>query len=327
MEIQTAPLLSIVIPAYNSETHLHRTMNSLLLQNVAPQYYEIILVDDGSTDATLTICQDYEHKYTNVLVVHQENHGVSAARNRGIAMARGKWVTFVDSDDYVTPQYVQTITETAPHAECVIFDNYRESCEQKCLVKGWIGSHGNQDCPVSQVMPWFFDQRLNAPWDKRYNLEVIRKNHIAFPEELHMGEDLVFNVRYALCMEYVHLSAKAIYVYVDNSQGLTGRKTTPEKLKQLERSYDILFQLCTDCENDDVCRKMLDKSFLRVIARAGGQLFRAGLSCKTIACMFDHSIMVQRVLAQNTCSVKDWIRVLLLKNHLYQICSVIISGK
>ena len=97
-------LVSIVVPIYNVEKYLKRCVNSLLNQTY--KNIEIILVDDGSTDSSGAICDQYKPKDNRIVVVHKSNGGLSDARNTGIDMARGEYIAFVDSDDYIHEDYI-----------------------------------------------------------------------------------------------------------------------------------------------------------------------------------------------------------------------------
>lgn len=96
-------LLSIIVPVYNVETYLRKCVESLLDQDLPPSDFEIILVDDGSTDSSGDLCDAFAADHTNIHVIHQQNKGLSGARNTGIAAASGKYIQFVDSDDYLSP--------------------------------------------------------------------------------------------------------------------------------------------------------------------------------------------------------------------------------
>lgn len=95
------PKLSIGVPVYNVEQYLRKCVDSLLAQDLSSSEYEIILVDDGSTDSCPEICEEYAAKHDNIRVIHQENAGLSAARNSGVKVAQGEYIMFVDSDDYL----------------------------------------------------------------------------------------------------------------------------------------------------------------------------------------------------------------------------------
>ena len=103
--------LSIIVPIYNVERYLHKCVDSLLNQDLSSEEYEIILVDDGSPDHCGEICEEYAAHYANVKVFHRENGGLSVARNTGIEVAKGEYVQFVDSDDYLEPNVLKALVE------------------------------------------------------------------------------------------------------------------------------------------------------------------------------------------------------------------------
>lgn len=105
------PIISIIVPIFNSEKYLSTCLESLLQQGLAEDEYEILLVNDGSTDNSLSICREYEKSHTNIIVYSQENQGVSSARNKGLSQAIGEWVMFVDSDDFVCKNSLQYLLQ------------------------------------------------------------------------------------------------------------------------------------------------------------------------------------------------------------------------
>ena len=106
------PKISVIIPVYNTEGFVARVIESVMAQTFAD--FELILIDDGSKDASGEICDRFAAKHSDkIRVAHTENHGVSSARNCGIDMATGEWITFIDSDDYVLPQYLQNLYSNA----------------------------------------------------------------------------------------------------------------------------------------------------------------------------------------------------------------------
>lgn len=123
--------LSIIVPIYKVEQYLSKCVESLLDQDLPREEYEIILVDDGSPDNCLAICEEYARAHDNVRVVHRENGGLSAARNSGIEVAQGQYVQFVDSDDYLEPNVLKTLVEKmdADHLDVLRF-NYQNVNER-----------------------------------------------------------------------------------------------------------------------------------------------------------------------------------------------------
>lgn len=104
-------ILSIVVPVYNVAKYLPKCLDSLLNQDIGLDDYEIIVVNDGSTDASCEIAQDYAGRFSNIVLLNQENKGLSAARNSGIGSAKGKYIQFVDSDDYLQPNVLKSLVE------------------------------------------------------------------------------------------------------------------------------------------------------------------------------------------------------------------------
>lgn len=102
---------SIIIPVYNVEKYLRTCIDSVLSQNILPQEYEILLINDGSTDGSGIICEEYEKCYTNIILYNQENKGLSVTRNRGLKIAKGKYIIFVDSDDHIQKNTFSMIFE------------------------------------------------------------------------------------------------------------------------------------------------------------------------------------------------------------------------
>ena len=124
-------LISIIVPAFNAEDTIEKAVNSILNQTI--DIYEIIIVDDGSTDKTPIICDQYAEMNTSIRVIHTENRGVSAARNRGLLESRGEYIGFVDSDDWLKPKMYETLLMTmveqnADLVACGVIQVTEEGC-------------------------------------------------------------------------------------------------------------------------------------------------------------------------------------------------------
>lgn len=118
MEIVKNPLVSIIIPVYNTKPYLERCIQSIVHQTY--KNLEILLIDDGSTDGSSGLCDRFEEQYANIHVVHLENSGVSAARNRGLDIAQGAFILFIDSDDSVSLNYVESFVRLIYDADLII---------------------------------------------------------------------------------------------------------------------------------------------------------------------------------------------------------------
>lgn len=144
MDIQTEkcsqyPLISVIIPVYKVENYIRSCVDSILNQKLAN--FECILVDDGSPDNCPTICDEYAQNDRRIRVVHQENQGLSAARNAGMRMASGEWLAFVDSDDCVHPDYLSMLYETAQATDAdIVCCSFFSIQDQESMDEKWTYS-------------------------------------------------------------------------------------------------------------------------------------------------------------------------------------------
>lgn len=186
-------LVSIVVPVYNVEMYLPACLDSLIGQTY--ETIEMLLVDDGSTDESGKICDTYAAKDSRIRVCHKKNQGVSSARNTGIEMAEGEYLIFVDPDDCVHRQMVElylNCMEKTGTLLCNITINKDEldsgrNREDKCKL---------EEVPYEDFMQLFCRDYINSPVNKFYKAEIIKENHICFPENMSLGEDLLFNLDY-----------------------------------------------------------------------------------------------------------------------------------
>ena len=141
------PVISIIIPVYNSERYIHRCIDSILRQTY--QDYELILVDDGSTDRSGEICKSYANEDNRIIVIYQKNAGVSSARNAGLAIAKGKYITFCDSDDELLPDYLAVMINEPEEAELVIAGyRYIDENGKEIICEICNKSECNEDNPI-----------------------------------------------------------------------------------------------------------------------------------------------------------------------------------
>lgn len=170
-------LVSVIVPVYNAEMYIQECMESLLRQTYP--YLEIILVNDGSMDASVSLCEAYEKKDERIILVHQDNKGVSAARNHGLWIASGEWVTFVDSDDWVEDNYIQVLLKNASDDVDIVCGN---------LPKGRLFSEKVQKDTL--FMALLFAEHGYA-WGK-----LIRRSCISheFPMGVQYAEDYIFYI-------------------------------------------------------------------------------------------------------------------------------------
>lgn len=181
------PKLSVIVPVYNVEAYLPTCINSILSQTIRD--LELILIDDGSLDACGQICDEYAAKDTRVRVIHQENRGVSAARNAGLRIAAGEFIGFVDPDDWIAPEMFITLLEVVRKTQAQIAvcgftfcDEAGNACYSQAVPEGLYDSEG------LQLSIYGMPNRLHGSMcNKLFYKEVL--NGIQFDESVSIGED------------------------------------------------------------------------------------------------------------------------------------------
>ena len=211
-------MISIIVPVYNAEKYLPECIQSILSQSY--QDYEAILVDDGSTDISGEICEQYTQTDNRLRVFHKSNGGVSSARNLGIAEAKGEYITFVDADDYLAPNYLLELVNENEDFDFVvggatIIDNNNEYiCESKhndTIIRSkaeFVSYYPELDESV------VFD----APWNKLFRTLIIKKNAICFDANFYYGEDKLFVLSYLKQVESIHIIPTCSYYYRENGE-------------------------------------------------------------------------------------------------------------
>lgn len=199
-------MISIIVPIYNAERYLNGCIDSILRSSYRD--FELFLINDGSTDNSLRICQDYARADRRIYLIDQKNRGASAARNRGLELCRGDWIVFVDADDMIGPDFLSLVAQKGPETDMILFDHSsvrREfdsaalpaECQrfeetdclkmvERILVAKQFRSGGNVDFRIACA--------------KAYRRSIIEAYHIRFLPEVFYGEDLLFNLEYQLRM-------------------------------------------------------------------------------------------------------------------------------
>ena len=216
--------ISIIIPCYNIATHIGQCIDSVLAQSYP--HFELILIDDGSMDDTLVICQEFAKKEDRIKVFSHENKGVSYTRNRGVESATGEWLMFIDGDDYIKPDYIESLIAQCDHHVWPI-------CGMINVQKGKETENEN----YHQLLELFPDRIIHkkdflyllkyhsysSPWARMYERSVIIQNKIVFPENVSYQEDLLFNIKYSKHIDAVKLVNYFGYYYIEHPTSSTGR--------------------------------------------------------------------------------------------------------
>lgn len=206
-------VLSIVVPVYNVQGYLNDCIDSLIQQNIDSELYEIILINDGSKDKSGSIMDFYSDIYDNIRAFHFENGGLGAARNKGIDLARGKYVAFLDSDDFVPKKAYGTLIESCIYNNAEIVTSPVERFENGKYTRS--GLHKKVD--FTQKMGTTLSETPSLLYDttstnKIYNLEFLRKNNLYFPEDI-VYEDIYFTLRAYAKANIINVIESVTYIW------------------------------------------------------------------------------------------------------------------
>ena len=267
------PVVSIIVPVYNAEKYLKRCVDSILNQEYRD--FELLLADDGSTDSSGAICDEYAGQDSRVHVIHKENTGVSDSRNVCIDMARGTYLQFLDSDDWITPDATRLFVRMATEYDCdmVISDFYRVVGE-RVSHKGDIEEDGvlTREEFAAHMMENPADFYYGVIWNKLYRRDIIEKYHLRMDADISWCEDFMFNLEYILHAESFYVLNTPIYYYVKTkgslvSQGAGITKTIKMKLMVFE-VYNNFYKHVLD--EEDYAKKRLQVYRFRIDAAGDG---------------------------------------------------------
>ena len=234
------PTVSIIVPVYNAEATISRCIESIINQEYRD--FELLLIDDGSTDSSGTICDRYAAEDSRIRLIHKENTGVSETRNMALDLACGTYLQFLDSDDWITPNATRLFVEEAEryHCDMVISDFYRV-VGKRVAHKGDI----DDDCVLTREE--FSAHMLQNPadfyygvlWNKLYRRDIVEKYHLRMNPEISWCEDFMFNLEYIRHAEVFYALQVPVYYYVKTkgslaSQGMSISKTIKMKLMVFE---------------------------------------------------------------------------------------------
>lgn len=214
-------MISIIVPVYNAEQYLHRCIDSILAQSYTD--FELLLIDDGSKDASGDICDEYAAKGTRVRVFHKENGGVSSARNLGLDNAQGEYITFCDADDYVSEDWLAAYSEAIAKNVDLAIQGYYAIDGDNTVEKQLQPHSGNSIEAKRQLVVDLFAQEIYYYlWVKLFRRDLLEAHHIRFDKQSVLGEDTQFISKYLeyavsfMCIDsmgyyYILPSQKKVY--------------------------------------------------------------------------------------------------------------------
>ncbi len=213
------PFFSLIVPVYNVERYLEQCLESIVHQSF--RNYELILINDGSTDTSLSICQRYADSHPNIKIINQDNSGVSIARNNGIKASKGNYIWFVDSDDYIADNALQILFDHLIHTdvEMLGFSNYHYHEDENVIKENLFNGNTTALTPKS-----FFDKGYvfeTAPWIMVIKNAFLKENNLLFDPDLIIYEDNLFMMNCLSKSKLIQYIDALLYYYRIRNNSLT----------------------------------------------------------------------------------------------------------
>lgn len=275
------PRISIIVPVYNAGSYLYRCLDSIITQ--AFTNWEAILVDDGSTDDSGNICDEYAQKDSRIKVIHKPNGGVSTARNKGIEVCNGQWCCFVDSDDWLDSTYLLNfIVDDFDKYGCVIqgFCKEIEGCNIARL-----STFPDKVIATASELEYILENTEGVHngflWHRIFRVQTIKDNHLRFPIGMSYAEDGVFFFNYILHSTCFRMTSKVGYHYLIRKNSLTSKgKKLPKE--NLYNPLDLLTSPTIQIIAKDKPKKQIEKGLKLYIWRLiFCWILKRGTKCKS----------------------------------------------
>lgn len=304
-------LVSIVIPVYNSQDYLERCIRSI--QNQSYQNLEIILVDDGSTDDSLALCQKEAEGDDRIRVIHKENGGVASARNAGMDAVTGQWLLLIDADDYIHPHMVEDLlaavqaekaqaavcgfervfadgapaqvhsleqrTEKRAHSDILVVDGEK----RKPLTGSWWKVSGSgaaswsgtlHEFSETMLLPLYRNLMLRTQSNKLYSVSVIRQHRLAYPGGYSINEDIWFCVRYlTFCQRIVCIPGSYLYYWQNDAGGSQISRYHPEGVESCFLLLSAVKRFLKAAGSSKAVRREMDNEMLFHICGFAGHIY------------------------------------------------------
>lgn len=260
--------ISIIIPVHNVEEYLEKCLNSIIFQ--INEQDEIILINDNSQDSSEEICKKFAEQYNNIKFENGVYGGPSKTRNIGIKMATGKYIMFVDSDDYLKNNYISRMIKDIEKYELRVCSYYFEYPDIKKIKPQKYDEEKTENETIEIMKDDFITlysrQLLNPVWNKIYYANIIKENNILFDENVTKGEDLLFNLEY---IKHINTNIAVIneplYYYVSKKTGLNRSFKEPieDRLKRTENVYKKM-KAISEKNNNVIISEIINMYFIHL---------------------------------------------------------------
>lgn len=268
------PLISVIVPVFNVARFLEECISSIINQTIYD--LQIILIDDGSTDGSGSICDRFAERDKRILVIHQTNAGVSNARNAGIRVAKGKYISFIDADDMLPKDAYKILLDKPLDYPALTMGRMQRISEDGALLEQSLEFYTGE-IESSIFLKDLLEEReftyLGFLWDKLFLHDVIEKNGLLFNQEIKLNEDRLFILQYMFYVKKVFLINNVVYYYRQRSNGIITmtrkNSTVTDSEMTVVQSFKAMQKVCKDHSEElyFICGKKAFESALDLLNR------------------------------------------------------------
>lgn len=322
-------LISVIIPVYNAEKYLGRCIECVLAQTY--KNIEIYLINDGSTDNSLEVCNKFSEKDKRIKVVDKKNSGVSGTRNSGIEKANGRYLCFIDSDDYIEKDHIEKLVSNIQDGSITFCGYYIDTYNENGIIasKNKSFKGGKSDTVKENLADIFHQGFLSVIWNKIYDVDLLKKNNVKFDEGISLGEDLLFNLKYLRTgIEKIKYIDMPLYHYTRTDNESLDNKYRSDFLEIQERIFSELLSVMDEYQIYGSKKGLINFDFFGAVVVAADNYYQFVYQSKknkhelkqviSDAC---DTIRRNKIIG-NTCGcgkVICYIRFLMLRVGLYRI--------
>ena len=318
---------SVIIPVYNVEKYIDRCLKSIISQNYDD--LEIIVIDNGSTDSSGSICDTYASEYSNISAYHIENHGVGSARNFGLAKAQGEFICFVDADDYLVGNLFSDVENQLDSGLDLLVFSYYNSLEKNLSETTRSAKilpiEGKKDRNqfIALFTELFLSEMMYTVWNKIYRREFLEGHRIMF-EQYELGEDVRFNLNVFECVHTISFSQTCYYVYVSGRTGSAMGQYNPYRMSYQLEELEKVDQLMTgwDIHDDQFIDQIKARILMSNIQNISEQKISLFLKRQYVEVLCRNKEMIV-LINEDTSFLNPLIRLLL--NHRMYITVIILK--
>ncbi len=264
-------MVSVIVPIYNAGKYISATIDSLLAQTY--QEYELILVNNNSTDDSRLICESYLERYPNVSLIDENKQGVAAARNAGINNARGEYIIFVDADDISEDNYIKVLVDEMNKGYDMVVSGYKVYRNDEFLYEVSVDEERHFDAE-NYLVSIFDNDTVDYQgfiWDKMFRTDIIKNRNIRFAEDVHYNEDRLFVTQYVSNVQKICYITNSPYRYIIRDDSATG-SSEDHYVREIEfdelKAFDLILKSLHDYPKAySFARKNMAEAEIRLFRR------------------------------------------------------------